>query len=275
MAIKIKKRRVEPEEAPVVDVEPTAPEEPVTTEALLTADPEIQDAVLDNSRTAVSWLIDHRNIVFGAVAVFLVGAAGFSILSASRATAQVGAAQQLYAVVDMAAADGSGGESLYESIAARESSVRAAAEALAATPVTGIADRARLLAARGALAGGDSAAALAAVNATADMTGPEGVIRSVALATSQAESGDLPGALATLDAATAPDSSLAVGVARVKARLIDGHGAPAEALEAYRGFVQQWPTSSDLDAINNRIAQLEMELGVEPIEGSGEATDTP
>jgi hypothetical protein len=263
MAIKIKKRRQQ-DDAPESEIIDAAGEEGPDAPIAL-PEPQMHDSVLDNSRTAFQWMYAHRNIVIGAVVVFLVIAGVWSLMAASKRSAQAAESSRLFAALQTAEAPVVGESAIFATVAEREAELATAAGALTGSDSPSVARFANALAARAALYNGDGEAALANMRQVAPSgPSPEDVILKVSYATAQAESGDLAGALETLDDAVNDDSPFEMAIARTRTRLIDAFGEPADALTAYRDFIDNHPTASEPESIQARIASLEMETGTEP-----------
>ncbi len=271
MAIKIKKRRPQSEEP---ETEVVEGEESVDTDApLALPEPQMHDTVLDNSRTAFQWLYEHRNVVISGIAVFLIIAGVLSLVASSKRSAQAAESSRLFTALQTAEAPVTGDDAVYSSVAEREAALASAASALTTSDSPVVGRFAHALAGRAALAEGDAAAALAAMQHSAP-TGPtaESVILKVSLATAQAEAGDLSAALETLDDAASADSPFAPAIARARVRLIDAFGERADALAAYREYLDAYPLALEPESLEARMAALEMETGAEPRAEAGESS---
>jgi hypothetical protein len=275
MAIKIKKRKPDAPEEPVSEStetvegeEPSAEGAPVPGQLpvpLLAEDP-----VYTRTWSLFTWMEANRNLVLSVVGGVLVVFAVSGLISRSRVAAAEESTQRLFAALDLAAAsaEGSGGSSILE----RETSIAASAGVVAASGDGQVAGLANLLVARASLMSGDASAALAAYDtAAASIMAPESSFVTIARASAQAANGDLAGALAALEAISASDSGASYAARRQAALLTDTWGEPRQALEAWRNVVTEHPGAPGLDVASNRVAQLEIALGVAPLETEGSA----
>ncbi|MCB9521243.1 MAG: tetratricopeptide repeat protein [Myxococcales bacterium] len=255
MAIKIKKRN------PARDVEPgeNADSEPVV-------EPEV-DQVLAVSQDSFGWLSENWQKVVAGIAVVVVGIGVGSTLRAGSVASRAEAAQPaLRAIATTVAAVGN--EAPYATGADRAAAIVAAADEIGDGPV------ASALSGVGKLAQDDASGAVAGLDAFVQQfaDAPESLAASFGLAAAQAQAGQLDAARATLDSVGERDEALAVVAATQGARLVDAFGTPEQALAAYREVVAAHGDAPGRAALDNRITQIEIQLGVAaapaPDEGS-------
>jgi hypothetical protein len=258
VAVKIKKRR---------------PDAPIEEENALVQD----DQVLAASKETFDFLQDHRNAVIGGIVVLVLGVIGVSLMLDNREAASADAAGGLYAALATATAPvGEGGE--YPDIRARAAAVASAASAVVAEhEADPLGNTARLLAAHGALQQGDASAAQQQFAAfrTSKAGAPEANVAAFGEAAAMAEAGDVSGAVALLDGLGGQNQALAFAAALQSARIQDAFGEPTDALAAYRALLDTYPAEAGQVFVSNRIAQLEIELGVEPVVTPEADGDTP
>ena len=252
MAIKIKKKK--PETAEV--------------EAELLDQP---DQVLAATQDTFGWLTDNRNAVVGGIAIVIVCLVGFSVASESRSTGAAEAAIPTLEAIGVAGAS-VGEEGVYPSTTARAEAV---AEAANSAPDSVLAS---VLEGASALELGNTDGATAAFDAalTAFDGGPEGAVLAFGAASAHAEAGNLERALTLLDNVGGDNPQLAAVASLQAARLIDAYGDASNALTAYRDTLAAHPGLPGEGDVQNRVTQLEIELGVEPLpepEPADEATE--
>jgi hypothetical protein len=258
VAVKIKKRR---------------PDAPVEEENALVED----DQVLAASKETFDFLQDHRSAVIGGIVVLVVGIIAVSLMLDSRKAASADAAGGLYAALATATAPvGEGGE--YTDIRARAAAVAAEATTVVAEHESDpLGNTARLLAAHGALQQGDAATAQQQFAAfrTSKSGAPEANVAAFGEAAAMAEAGDVAGAVALLATLGGQNEALGFAAALQSARIQDAFSGGADALAAYRTLVDAYPAEAGQVFVSNRIAQLEIELGVEPVVTPSADGETP
>jgi hypothetical protein len=119
---------------------------------------------------------------------------------------------------------------------------------------------------------GDAEASSTAFDAalTAFEGRPEASVLTFGAAAAHAESGSLDRALSMLDALAADNLQLAPVASLQAAQLIDAYGEPGDALDAYRQTLSAHAGLPGDADVQNRIVQLEIELGVEPLPAAAE-----
>lgn len=239
MAIKIKKKK---------------PEQQVEEEIL-----EQPDQVLAATQETFGWLHENRNLVLGGIGALFVAIVAGSFAWGARVGGQVEAsAPILSAIADATAPVGEGATFADET--ARATAVRDVVGPLTGNPVASV------VAGGAQLELGDAdAATLSFSTASSGLGAPEQAVIAFGLAAAQAEGGNLDAAIATLEDVKAHSEEIAPLVALQVARLTDAYGTPDQALSAYRSFVAENPGASGSGDASNRIVQLEIALGVEPV----------
>lgn len=112
-----------------------------------------------------------------------------------------------------------------------------------------------------ALLSGDVPAAQAGYSAMEGSSFTEAqLIAALGLAVAAADGGDLSGARSRLQALAERNASAAAVATLTEARLVDVHGEPAEALEAFRTVERRFPDAEGIDGVRSRIRQLEITL---------------
>ncbi len=242
------------------------------------------DEVLLATSSLFDKLVEHRNKAIGAlVAVAVVGIGVAVTRDLQRASAIEGAASVLAASATQFSEVGDGSGSpltnldqsqarparRYASLDALWGEVSTQAQSAGDLPAAKLV----LAGAQVALGSGDAAAASYEAAQPALRPGDD-VITRLGAATAQAEAGKLADATASLDKLASEQPSYAFTAQLLKARLVDAYGKPEEALEAWRGLVKDHPSAKQKDVAENRVAQLEIELGkapvaAPPVEGSG------
>lgn len=283
MAIKIKRFREEPEKTTEQDetVSPDvlAPGEGPAVPTIPDDKALASDEIYTSTRDLFTWIQDNRVGVFaGVVAAAIVVGFVYSYLTSGEAR-RAEASEPLYSAL-YAAGAGVGTEEgdVFAGLTERETAVRDHARRALETTDGRAEALARALEGRALVALGEGAPALEAYRQASgafEATDAESVILAWSTATAQAAAGDLDGALAALDTLAASYEQYAFPTAIRRAQLVDAYGAPTAALEAYRTVSTRFADETGIDEIRQRIAQLEIELNVEPVvaeaEGSGEA----
>lgn len=265
MAIKIKRRRVE-ETSPndpdgMEGTEGEGQSDSLSPEAFIPP-PVPSDPVYTTTRSAFAWLTGHRNLVLGGLVVMVVTMAGVGLLWQQKAAARASASSQLVAALAASWGEAPDNELLLQR-------ARIVAEAHPGE----IGRWASLLEARAlASQGADSAAALQrfAVAVADRPAGAETLLLQLSHASLLADSGNLAGAVALLDALPTEGGPFAMQVAEHRARIVDTWGTPQQALEAWQAFVEahedsagQDPMDNPLSRARNRITLLEIEMGID------------
>lgn len=273
MAIKIKRRKPEAPEGPVAEsTEPVEGEESLAGSGLAPGQLPVpllaEDPVYTRTWSFFTWMEANRTAVLSGIGGVLVLLAVFGLISKSRSAAAEESSQRLFAALDMAAASSVAEGSMLQ----RETAIAASAGVVATSEGGQIGGLAGLLLGRASLMSGDAAAALAAYDSGATaLQAPESGFVAVARAAAQASSGDLAGSLAALEAVAASDSGAAYAARRQAALLTDTWGEPRAALEAWRNVVSEHAGAPGIDTATNRVAQLEIALGVAPVAAEGSA----
>jgi len=273
MAIKIKRRKPEaPEELVAESTETVEGEESSADGGLVPGQLPVpllaEDPVYTRTWSLFTWMEANRNSVLSVIGGVLVLLAVAGLISRSRSAAAEESSQRLFAALDLAAGGGVADGSIVE----RESAIAASAGVVATSEEGQIGGLASLLVGRASLMSGDAAAALTAYDAgTTALQAPESGFVAIARAAAQASAGDLAGSLAALEVVAEGDSGASYAARRQAALLTDTWGEPRQALEAWRTVVTEHPGAPGLDSATNRVAQLEIALGVAPLEAEGSA----
>ncbi len=239
MAIKIKKQKAEEAEVEVLLDEP--------------------DQVLAATQETFGWLQENRNMVIGALGVLVVGIIVGSLMWESRSAGKVETAAPLLQALATANAPIGAENGQFATERDRASATSAA------LPSGGDSFVLDVLTGSTQLALGDAATAATAFGAAnGAIDGPERVAVAFGLAAAQAESGNLDAAIGTLESLS--DTDAAPAAALQIARLTDTFGTPEQALTAYRGFLSANPAGPGTGDVANRVVQLELALGVDPVE---------
>jgi hypothetical protein len=275
MAIKIKRKKPEaPEVAATEEADPNAapaaPAEPEPLELLA------EDPVYQRTWSLFTWVEENRQIVIGGIAVLFIGMVAVGGLLRSRATAVAEASERLYAASDIATGTvGAAEGSAYDTVLDREAALAAAAQVVQGTS-GGPAALAGLLNGRALVATDDAAGAVTAYAAgAAALPEPEATLVRVQGAVAQAAAGEVEPALGALREVAGSDGPFKLEALRQIAVITDSYGEPRAALDAWRAFIAEVDGETGYESARNRIALLELELGVEPeaeapaAEGSG------
>ena len=217
-------------------------------------------------------------VALGAIVILMIG---YSMVQSSRAASNAASAKQALDALSLQSAevgDGSGAElkNKDKSPARRgrifktnEERWKAALEA-AQTAATAGSTAALPLVAAAQVASGSGEPAIAAFQGAAEKAQPgDEVVFTLSLASAQAASKKFPDAVATLDKLAAEKPAFALSAKYLKAELTDTYGEPKAALAAWKEVNSAFPDSPIKLVVEGRIVQLEIDLGIEAVEGSG------
>ena len=258
MAIKIKRKVDKPEE----EATPVVPD----------------DAILRATRDSADIIDDNKYLLGAIVLAVFVGFIVFSQVKKAGHATHVENANELFYAASHVSAEVNTEDSTFATVEERNARFLENSQVVASDHAgTALGDYATLLVAAGEVGSGNAEAAVGHYNTfLAGHSGPESAVAQVGRAVAQAEAGELADAVAALTELEASNETYGFAAAYQRTLLVDAYGAPADALQEYRNLADNYADDLSLGGVDNRIAQLEIALGVdeEPeVEAAEPATD--